>query len=326
MTPTASLQALYETVRGVIPPFEWSLFAPDIEAILRLKKERNAIILAHNYQTPEIYYGVADGVGDSLALARLAQGADADVIVLCGVHFMAETAKILNPSRRVLIPDLKAGCSLAASITAADVVALRAQYPGVPVVGYVNTSAAVKAQCDACCTSSNAVCVVESFGSDRVILLPDQYLSQNTQSQTKVEIISWAGACEVHELFSAKDVEEVRKAYDQVQVLAHPECPKEVVDGADFCGSTSAMGQYIETHKPRRVALLTECSMGSNIAAQHPEVEFVKPCHLCPHMKTITLPKIRACLQTLSPEVHISDNVAEGARRALERMLAVTTP
>jgi len=322
---SVSLQAdrLYEKVKSVILPAEWSEFAPDIDAILALKRERNAVILAHNYQTPEIFHGVADIVGDSLALAREAMTTDARVIVLAGVHFMAETAKLLNPARTVLIPDLRAGCSLAASITAEDVRLLRQRWPGVPVVTYVNSSAAVKAESDICCTSGNARKVVESLGVPKVIMLPDEYLAQNVAKETGVEIVTWAGHCEVHERFSAADVRQLRAGHPGIVVLAHPECPPEVVAEADFAGSTAAMADYVVRQKPGRVVLMTECSMSDNIAALNPGIDFVRPCNLCPHMKRITLPRIRRALETMQHEVTIDPAVAQAARRAVERMLAV---
>ena len=323
MTVSTQTARLYDKVKSVILPAEWSAFAPDVEAILALKRERNAVILAHNYQTPEIFHGVADIVGDSLALAREAMATDADVIVLAGVHFMAETAKLLNPGRRVLVPDLRAGCSLAESITAADVRLLRQRWPGVPVVAYVNTSAAVKAESDICCTSGNARKIVESLGVPRVIMLPDEYLAQNVAAETGVQIVTWAGHCEVHERFSAADVRRLRAGHPGIVVLAHPECPPEVVAEADFAGSTAAMADYVEREKPGRVVLMTECSMSDNIAALHPELDFVRPCNLCPHMKRITLPKIRRALETLQHEVTIDRAVAVAARRSVERMLAV---
>lgn len=314
---------LYQKVSRFIPPIEWPAYADDIEAILRLKRERNAVILAHNYQTPEIFHCVADLVGDSLALARMAQDSDADVIVLAGVHFMAETAKLLNPNRTVLISDTSAGCSLADSITAADVRGLKARYPGVPVVVYVNTSAAVKAECDICCTSGNALKVVESLGVPRVIMIPDEYLAQNIGAQTGVEMITWAGHCEVHEQFTPGDVAEFRDAHPGVTVLAHPECPPSVVAVADFSGSTAAMIDYVATQRPSKVMLLTECSMSDNVAVQYPDLDFVRPCNLCPHMKRITLGNLRHSLETMTHEVLIDPFVAEPARRAVERMLAV---
>jgi len=314
---------LYDRVRRVIPPVEWAVFAPDVEAILRLKAERNAVVLAHNYQTPEIYNTVADIVGDSLALAREAATVDADVIVLCGVHFMAETAKLMNPSKTVLIPDPEAGCSLAESITGADVRALKARYPGVPVVTYVNTSAEVKAESDICCTSGNAVEVVESLGADRVIFLPDEYLAKNVAAQTKVGIIPWQGRCEVHERFTPADISTLRRDHPGIVVLAHPECDRAVVEAADYAGSTAGMTRYVAERKPHEVALITECSMSDNVAIANPDVEFVRPCNLCPHMKRITLPKIRRALETMTFEVTVPAEVAERARRAVERMVAV---
>ena len=314
---------LYQRVKSVIPPIEWAGFADDIGAILDLKRARDAVILAHNYQTPEIFHCVADIVGDSLALARRAMEVDAKVIVLAGVHFMAETAKLLNPAKTVLIPDLEAGCSLASSITAADVRLLRERYPGVPIVAYVNTSVAVKAEADICCTSGNARRVIESLGVERVIMLPDEYLAQNVAAETGVKIISWAGHCEVHERFTAAEIRELREQHPGVVVLAHPECAPEVVAEADFAGSTAAMGNYVAYKKPRRVVLVTECSMSDNVALQHPDVEFVRPCNLCPHMKRITLPKIRRVLENMGPEVTIEAAVAARARLAVERMLAV---
>ncbi|UVK48534.1 quinolinate synthase NadA (plasmid) [Mesorhizobium sp. AR07] len=315
--------SLYDRVRRVIPAIEWPVFASDIDAILALKRQRNAVILAHNYQTPEIFHCVADIVGDSLALARKAMSTEADVIVLAGVHFMAETAKLLNPQKTVLIPDLRAGCSLADSITAEDIRLLRQRYPGVPVVTYVNTSAEVKAESDICCTSGNAKAVVESLGVPRVIMLPDEYLAQNIAAQTDVEIIAWKGHCEVHERFTPADIRQLREDHPGVTVLAHPECPPEVVAAADFSGSTAAMSDYVEKRKPPRVVLLTECSMSDNVALQHPELEFIRPCNLCPHMKRITLANIRAALEENCHIVTIEPGIAGRARLAVERMLAV---
>jgi quinolinate synthase len=314
---------LYAKVQHAIPAIEWPFLAGDIDAIMALKKSRNAVILAHNYQTPEIFHCVADLVGDSLALAREAMNVKADVIVLAGVHFMAETAKLLNPSKKVLIPDLAAGCSLAESITPADVRGLRQKYPGVPIVTYVNTSADVKAESDICCTSGNAKAIIESLGVKRVIMIPDEYLAKNIAAETGVEIITWKGHCEVHERFSAAEVEELRDDYPGVVILAHPECPPEVIGAADFSGSTAAIASYIANKRPPRVALLTECSMSDNVAIQYPELEFVRPCNLCPHMKRITLPKIRRALETMTHEVTIAPDIAERARLSVERMLAV---
>jgi quinolinate synthase len=319
----ARSSALYDRVRRVIPAIEWPAFTDDIDAILDLKRQRNAVILAHNYQTPEIFHCVADIVGDSLALARKAMAVEAEVIVLAGVHFMAETAKLLNPEKTVLIPDLKAGCSLADSITAADVRLLRQRYPGVPVVTYVNTSVEVKAESDICCTSGNAKAVVESLGVPRVIMLPDEYLAQNIAKQTDVEIIAWKGHCEVHERFTPADIRQLREDHPGVTVLAHPECPPEVVAEADFCGSTAAMSDYVGNQKPSRVVLMTECSMSDNVAVGHPDVEFIRPCNLCPHMKRITLANIRSALEQNRHEVRIEPEIAGRARLAVERMLAV---
>jgi quinolinate synthase len=320
---TLPLPALYQLVRRHVPAMEWPAYAGDIAAILRLKAERNAVILAHNYQTPEIFHTVADIVGDSLALAREAAKTDADVILLAGVHFMAETAKLLNPDKTVLIADTRAGCSLAESITGADVRLLRERYPGVPVVTYVNSSAEVKAESDICCTSGNAKKVVESLGVPKVIMLPDEYLAQNIAAKTNVEIIAWKGHCEVHERFTPADIAELRASYPGVTVLAHPECPPEVVAVADFTGSTAGMIDYVGANKPARVALITECSMSDNVAVAHPELEFVRPCNLCPHMKRTTLPKIRRALETMTYEVTVPEHLFARARASVERMLAV---
>jgi quinolinate synthase len=316
-------RALYERVSRVIPPFEWPVFEADVEAILKLKRERDAIILAHNYQSPEIFHCVADVVGDSLALAREAAKGDARVIVLAGVHFMAETAKLLNPGKIVLIPDAEAGCSLAESITPDDVRLLRQAYPDAPVVTYVNTSAAVKAVSDICCTSANARKVIESLGAPRVIMIPDEYLAKNVAAETKVEIIAWRGRCEVHEQFTAADIRELREAHPGTIVLAHPECAPEVVAVADFAGSTADMVRYVGAKRPASVALVTECSMSDNVAVHYPDIEFVRPCALCPHMKRITLKNIRRALETLEGEVTIDPAIAAPARRAVERMLAL---
>jgi quinolinate synthase len=317
------LPEIYQRVERHIPAVEWPILADDIAAILQLKRQRNAVLLAHNYQTPDIFHTVADIVGDSLALAREAARSDADVIVLAGVHFMAETAKLLNPEKTVLIPDLEAGCSLAASITAADIRLLRERHPGVPIVTYVNTSAAVKAASDVCCTSSNAKKIVESLGVPRVIMLPDEYLAQNTAALTKVEIIAWKGHCEVHERFSPEDIRSLRESHPGITVLAHPECPPEVIAECDFAGSTAAMAAYVGKERPARVVLLTECSMSDNVALQYPDLEFVRPCNLCPHMKRITLPKIRRSLETMTHEVTVDPAIAEPARRTVERILAL---
>ncbi|MBY5435489.1 quinolinate synthase NadA [Rhizobium leguminosarum] len=323
MNYPVSASSLYERVSRVIPKAEWMTFENDVDAILELKRRRNAVILAHNYQTPEIFHGVADIVGDSLALARKAIEVDADIIVLAGVHFMAETAKLLNPGKTVLIPDLGAGCSLADSITPEDIALLRQAHPGVPIVTYVNTSAAVKAASDICCTSGNARQVVESLAVPKVLMIPDEYLARNVARETDVEIIVWHGHCEVHELFTAEDVRQLRENHPGVTVLAHPECPPEVVAEADFAGSTAVMSDYVGRQKPARVVLLTECSMSDNVAVHHPDVEFIRPCNLCPHMKRITLANIRAALEENRHEVTVDPAIAVAARRAVERMLAI---
>lgn len=322
---TLTAADLYEKVAHVIPSVEWATMADDVDAILRLKRERNAVILAHNYMTPEIFHGVSDIVGDSLALAREAVTVDADVIVLAGVHFMAETAKLLNPGKTVLIPDLRSGCSLAESITPEDVRALRAAHPGVPVVTYVNTSAAVKAESDICCTSGNAVRVIESLGVPRVIMIPDRFLAANVARQTGVEVIVHPGACEVHERFTPDDIRQVRADHPGITVLAHPECPPEVVDEADYAGSTAQMVNFVEAKRPLKVALITECSMSDNVAQAYPDLEFVRPCNLCPHMKRNTLGAIRHALETMTNEVTVPADVADRARLAVERTLAVGT-
>jgi quinolinate synthase len=312
---------LYARIQNVVPPVEWPFFAPYVKAINVLKQERNAVILAHNYQTPEIYNCVADFVGDSLQLAREATRVDADVIVQCGVHFMAETAKVLNPDKTVLIPDLKAGCSLAEAITAEDVRLLRHRFPRVPVVTYVNTSAEVKAESDICCTSSNAVQVVESLGAERMMFLPDEYLAKYVASQSHVKIIAWKGHCEVHERFTANELALIRAGDPSIQIIAHPECSPEVLAEADFTGSTAHMIDWVRQRKPKRVVMVTECSMADNVQAELPEVEFVRPCNLCPHMKRITLPKILDSLLNMREEVMIDPAIAARARCAVERMV-----
>jgi len=317
------LPELYRRVERHVPAFEWPILADDIAAILKLKRERNAVILAHNYQTPDIFHTVGDIVGDSLALAREAARTDASVIVLAGVHFMAETAKLLNPEKTVLIPDTRAGCSLAESITAADVRLLREKHPGVPIVTYVNTSAAVKAESDICCTSGNAKKIIEGLGVPKVIMIPDEYLARNIAAQTKVEIIAWKGHCEVHERFTPEDIRQMRASYPGVTVLAHPECPPEVVAECDYTGSTAGMADYVGQQRPARVVLLTECSMSDNVALQYPDLEFVRPCNLCPHMKRITLSNIRHALETMTHEVTVDPEIADRARQSVERMLAI---
>jgi len=323
----AATVRLYDKVAKVVPKVEWPVYAPYVQAINTLKRDKSAVILAHNYMTPEIFHCVADFVGDSLQLAREAAKTDAQVIVQAGVHFMAETSKILSPGKTVLIPDLRAGCSLAASITGADVRLLKQKYPGLPVVTYVNTSAEVKAESDVCCTSSNARAVVEDIarerGVDTVIMIPDEFLAQNIAKQTKIKIITWKGHCEVHERFSAADIRSYREANPGVIVLAHPECPPEVIAEADFAGSTAAMIGYVGEKRPKKVVMVTECSMSDNVAVEYPDVEFVRPCNLCPHMKRITLKNIREALETGRHEVTIDPAIAAPARRAVERMLAL---
>ena len=314
---------IYQKISKVIPEIEWAFHAPLIHKINILKKEKNAVVLAHNYQTPEIFHGIADIAADSLALAVEAKKTDADIIVLCGVHFMAETAKLMNPSKKILLPDMGAGCSLAASITGKDVRMLKEKYPGVPVVTYVNTSAEVKAESDICCTSANAVRVVESLGVDKVIFLPDQYMAKYVQTKTKVQIISWVGTCIVHERFSAHEIKDIKKQNPEIIVLTHPECPPEVIASSDFTGSTSGMSQYVKKNQPSKVMLVTECSMSDNVQVENPNVQFIKPCNLCPHMKTITLPKILDCLEKETNEILIPEVISRKARKAVERMVAV---
>ena len=317
------MSQLYEKVRKFIPEVEWAVHEPLVEKINQLKKEKNAVILAHSYMTPEIYHCVADIVGDSLKLAKESQKAEADIIIMCGVHFMAETAKILNPNKKVLIPDMSAGCSLAESITGEDVRLLKQKYPGVPVVSYVNTSADVKAETDICCTSSNAVEIVESLGVDKVIFLPDEYLGKNVAAQTKVKIITFHGTCIVHERFTPEEIKEYRKNYPGIVVLAHPECPPEVVAEADYTGSTSKMSNYVRDNKPKKVLMVTECSMSDNVAIENPEVEMIKPCNLCPYMKKITLEGIYNSLTKGTEEVKLTEAIMNKARLSIKRMIEV---
>ena len=314
---------IYKKVSKVIPKIEWAFHAPLIHKINMLKKEKNAVVLAHNYQTPEIFHGIADIAADSLALAVEAAKTKADIIVLCGVHFMAETAKLMNPNKKILLPDMGAGCSLASSITGKDVRMLKEKYPSVPVVTYVNTSAEVKAESDICCTSANAVKVVESLGVDKVIFLPDQYMAKYVQSKTKVQIISWVGTCIVHEKFSAQEIEDIKKQNPEIKVLTHPECPPEVIAASDFTGSTSGMSRYVKNNQPKKVMLVTECSMSDNVQVDNPNVQFIKPCNLCPYMKTISLPKVLDCLEKETNEILIPEIIIKKAQRAVERMVAV---
>ena len=318
-----STAEIYKKISKSVPEIEWKIHAPLIEEINKLKVEKNAVILAHNYQTPEIYHGVADISADSLALAVEAAKTSASIIVLCGVHFMAETAKLMNPSKKVLLPDMSAGCSLSASITGDDVRLLKQKYPGVPVVSYINTSADVKAETDICCTSANAVKVVESLNVDKVIFLPDQYLANYVASNTNVKIISWKGTCIVHEKFTAQEVEEVRAANPGIKIIAHPECPPDVIKVSDFAGSTSGMAEYVNKNKPKKVMLVTECSMSDNVEADNPEVEFVKPCNLCPYMKKINLEKILDCLKNETNEIIIDKKISDAARKSVLRMTEI---
>ncbi|PIC01223.1 quinolinate synthase [Caulobacter sp. X] len=331
---TAQVEAqtapIWEKVKHHVTPLEWRTQAPLIAEINRLKREKNAAILAHNYMTPDIFHGVGDFVGDSLALAKEAAKSDAQIIVQAGVHFMAETSKVLSPQKKILIPDLKAGCSLASSITGADVRLIKQRYPGVPVVTYVNTTADVKAETDICCTSANAVQVVEwaakEWGTDKVILIPDEFLARNVARQTDVKIIAWAGHCEVHKRFTAQDIADMRAAWPGAEVLAHPECPAEILEAADFAGSTAAMNDYVAAKKPAQVVLITECSMASNVQAESPATQFIGPCNMCPHMKRITLQNIYDSLVHEQYEVTVDADILDRARLAVQRMIDLPPP
>ena len=316
-------EPIYKKISKAVPEIEWPSHAPYIFEINKLKKEKNAVILAHNYQTPEIYHGISDFSADSLALAVEAAKTKADIIVMCGVHFMAETAKLMSPNKKVLLPDMTAGCSLSSSITGEDVRNLKRKYPGVPVVSYVNTSADVKSETDVCCTSANAVKIVNSLGVRKVIFLPDDYLAKYVASQTDVEIISWKGTCEVHEQFNDEEINEIRKNNPGIKVIAHPECPPDVIQASDFTGSTSGMIKYVKDNQPEKVMMVTECSMSDNVQVDNPNVKFIRPCNLCPHMKKITLPKILDCLQNETNEIIMSKEVIEKARRSVERMTKI---
>ena len=318
-----STDPIFQKISAVIPNVEWPFHAPYIYKINKLKKEKNAVILAHNYQTPEIYHGIADFAADSLALAIEASKTKAEIIIMCGVHFMAETAKLMSPSKKVLLPDMKAGCSLSSSITGKDVRLLKEKYPDVPVVSYINTSADVKAETDVCCTSANAVKVVESLGVKKVIFLPDQYLAKYVSSKTEVEIISWKGTCEVHEKFNAKEINDIKDQNPGIVIIAHPECPPDVINASDFAGSTTGMNEYVKKNQPKKVMMVTECSMSDNVHVENPKVEFIKPCNLCPHMKRITLPKILECLENESNEIIIPSDMIEKARLSVEKMIAI---
>jgi len=314
---------IYKKISKVLPEVEWPTFAPYIYRINQLKKEKNAVILAHNYQTPEIYHGVSDFSADSLALAVEAAKTKADIIVMCGVHFMAETAKLMSPEKKVLLPDMTAGCSLSSSITGKDVRNLKKKYPGVPVVSYVNTSADVKAETDVCCTSANAVKIVKSLGVNKVIFLPDVYLAKYVASQTDVEIISWKGTCEVHEQFNEEEINQIRTSNPGIKIIAHPECPPDVINASDFAGSTSGMIKYVKDNQPKKVMMVTECSMSDNVQVDNPNVEFIRPCNLCPHMKKITLPKVLECLENETNEIILDQDTIEKARKSVERMAEI---
>ena len=314
---------IYKKISKVMPEIEWSIHAPYIHRINKLKKEKNAIVLAHNYQTPEIYHGIADVAADSLALAIEAAKTKADIIVMAGVHFMAETSKLMSPEKKVLLPDMNAGCSLSASITGKDVKLLKEKYPGVPVVSYVNTSAEVKAETDICCTSANAVKIVESLRVKRVIFLPDDYLAKYVASQTNVEIIAWKGICMVHEQFNEKEINDIRERNPGIKIIAHPECPPEVIKASDFAGSTGGMIKYVEDNQPKKVMMVTECSMSDNIQVENPNVEFIRPCNMCPHMKKITLPKILDCLENETGEITMDQETIDKARLSVEKMVAI---
>ncbi len=318
-----SSSEIYKKISKHVPEIEWKVHAPLIEKINKLKKEKNAVILAHNYQTPEIYHGIADFSADSLALAVEASKTTADKIIMCGVHFMAETAKLMSPNKKVFLPDMKAGCSLSTSITGADVRMLKEKYPGVPVVSYVNTSADVKAETDVCCTSANAVKVVESLNVEKVIFLPDQYLADYVSKNTKVKIISWKGTCIVHEQFSAKEIQDIKTQNPGIKVIAHPECPPDVIKASDFTGSTSGMINYVKDNQPKKVMLVTECSMSDNVEADNPNVSFIKPCNLCPYMKKIDLKKILDCLENETNEIILDDKTIEAARKSVIRMTEI---
>ena len=316
-------EEIYKKISKFIPQSEWKIHAPLIEKINKLKKEKNAIILAHNYQTPEIYHGVADIAADSLALAVEASKTQAEKIILCGVHFMAETAKLMSPKKKVYLPDMQAGCSLASSITGKDVRLLKEKYPGVPVVSYVNTSADVKAETDVCCTSANAVKVVESLNVDKVIFLPDQYLADYVSKNTKVKIISWKGTCIVHEQFTGEEIQEIKSQNPGIKVIAHPECPPDVIEASDFAGSTSGMVKYVKDNQPKKVMLVTECSMSDNVEADNPNVTFIKPCNLCPYMKKIDLEKILDCLENETNEILLDSKTIKAARKSVIRMTEI---
>ena len=322
-TVKAGTAEIYNKLKKSIPDLEWPVLAPYIFEINKIKKKNDFVILAHNYQTPDIFYGIADVVGDSLGLAIKGYKVKEKNILMCGVHFMAETAKIMSPEKKVYLPDMKAGCSLAESITAEDIRKLKKKYPNVPVVTYVNTSADVKSETDICCTSANAVKVVESLGVDEVIFLPDEYLAKYVSLNTNVKIISWKGKCEVHEKFSKKDILEIKSRYKDLEVVSHPECPPDVIAASDFTGSTGSMINHVKNTKAKNIFLVTECSMSDNVQIENPNINFIKPCNLCPHMKKIELPKILDCLKHYKNEIKIDQDIAKNAKKAISRMIEV---
>jgi len=335
-------QQLKTKLHDVVPDFELRYKAELAFEINKLKKEKNAVILGHNYMEPALYYSIPDYTGDSLELSRKAAETDKDIIIFCGVKFMAETAKILSPDKTVLIPSSKAGCSLAASITAEDVRSLKSRFPGVPVVTYINTYADVKAETDVCCTSSNASAVVESLNSDTVIFLPDEYLAKNVARETgkhiifpgkngngkdmnlDYQLIGWRGRCEVHEKFTLEDIKDVRSQFPDVLILSHPECSPEVVEASDYSGSTTAMIEYVEQSNADRYLLLTECSMGDNIAAANPNKELLRLCSVrCPHMNEITLEDTLNSLKHNQYVIEVPEEILHKAAKAVERMIAI---
>ncbi len=324
MTVPEMYQTLKAKLSDIVPDVELRYKAELAVEINRLKVEKNAVILGHNYMEPALYHSIPDFVGDSLELSRKAAQTDKDIIIFCGVKFMAETAKILNPNKTVLLPAKEAGCSLAASITAEDVRALKRQYPGVPVITYVNTYADVKAESDICCTSGNAAAVVNSFNTDTVIFLPDEYLAKNVARETGKHLISWKGRCEVHEKFTVQDITDIREQFPDVAILAHPECSPEVTAASDFTGSTSAMIRYVQQTQAGRYLLLTECAMGDNVAAANPHKEMLRLCSVrCPHMNQITLEDTLKALQNIQYVIDVPEDIRLRAARAVERMIAI---
>lgn len=324
MQAMTDLDEIRQTLEKTMMPHELDEAMPLIEEIQRLKREKNAVVLGHNYMTPAVFYGCSDFIGDSLGLARKAADTEADIILFNGVHFMAETASILNPDKKVLIADPEAGCSLAESITGADVRAMKAQYPGVPVVTYVNCSAEVKAETDICCTSANALKVIESLPDDTILFLPDAYLAKNMQLQTKKKLIPYEkGKCMVHEQYTGEDIAYFRKQFDDLLVIAHPECDTDVTQASDFSGSTSQMEGFIARSPNKNVLLVTECSMADNLRSVFPDRMFVGTCHTCPHMKKITLRKVRDALLFEQFEVRVPEDIRVRAVKSVERMIAI---